>query len=1059
MQSGFWWPRPAFAVAATAVVVIVGWIGLRLLRPHSAEQLLAQAYTERRTIEVRIPGAKFAPIRVDRGAGGSSLDKPPSLLRAEALISDQLTKRPNDPDWLQAKARADLLDGNFESAIRTLQRALEVQPDSPSLLTDLGSAYFVRAESSSRPIDYGNAIDLFGKALAKSPDDPIALFNRALACDRMFLYSQAVDDWEHYLRVDPHGEWSDDARQKLNVLKQNLQLHEKSQTEPLLSPEAIANAGADDAKMREKIDRRIEDYLHVSITDWLPQAFPVSGQPSLQARFALTVLAEISRDKHEDRWLIDLLSATNSQQFSSGIDALADALRAGDRGDYAEYQASARKAVQLFREATNHAGLLRAEAEEVYTDHLLFEGQPCLALLKNIKEPLKDSSYTWLQAQMSLEESNCADLVGDLGAYQAAIDRGTHEAESSHYTGVFLRGLGFQAQAAASLGNATNGFSLVFQGLGHYWSEDVDLMKGYNFYTELDTAADDLHLANFQVAVWREATALIDRHPNLLQRAVAHRWYATYAYLADMPDLAAFEFSIASTLFAAAPQTTATARDRMDAEIWQANIEIRQGDLKQAAERLADIKPILDKTPGFDPEMGFYSAQSDIGMRQTDSASAESALRSAIFLAEWALNSFSSQTDRREWADQTRTAYRNAVEWKLRTGDSNSALELWEWYRGAQLRANDLTTRHSSGDLDTANPPGLDEAPPLPKPAAVADRLPLLHDQTEIVYGIFPDGIVVWVYDDRGIYSQWIATPLPQLQELTTRFQRLCSDPVSDLATLRTTARSLYELLIAPIESRLAPGRTLLIEPDDFLSAIPFEALIDSNGHALVERAPVVVSPGLYRQMSLRPAVAITNQVPALIVSVPAAAEEGLAPLSDAEDEARATAGKFSSAHWLQNNNATLAAIQSEIRGAVVFHFAGHAVSSPSRSGLVLAERDPNTQRARLMDAGSLASKPPGQLQLAVLSACNTGADAEPLGSGTESLTEAFLNTGVPHVIASRWNVDSAETAHLMNIFYAHVLSGDNPASALRAAQLALASQPSTAHPYYWSAFKLEGAK
>jgi hypothetical protein len=170
---------------------------------------------------------------------------------------------------------------------------------------------------------------------------------------------------------------------------------------------------------------------------------------------------------------------------------------------------------------------------------------------------------------------------------------------------LYLRGLGFQAQAAASLGDVNKGFSLVAQGLALFWSGQVDLMKGYNFYTDLDTAADNLHLANFQVAVWREATSLIDKHPNVLQRAMAHRWYANSAYLANMPDLAASEFSTASRLFASAPQTTATARDRMDAEIWLANIETRQGDLRQAAARLEAVQPILAATPGFDPEIGY----------------------------------------------------------------------------------------------------------------------------------------------------------------------------------------------------------------------------------------------------------------------------------------------------------------------------------------------------------------------------------------------------------------------------------------------------------------------
>jgi CHAT domain-containing protein len=1060
LQEIFSWPRTAFAVAAFATIMIAGWLGFRLIRPPSAEQLLAQAYTDRRTIEVRIPGAKYAPMRVDRGSGGSSLDKPPSLLKAEALIGDQLTKSPNDPDWLQAKARADLLDGNFESAIQTLQRALETEPDSPSLLTDLGSAYFERAEKASRPIDYGNAIESLGKALAKSPDDPVALFNRALACERMFLFTQAVDDWEHYLRVDPHGEWSAEALQRLNALKQNLQKREKSLAEPLLTPSDFAKPGADNEAMQVEVDRRIENYLHVALTDWLPQAFPdSSGKPSLEARFALSELAAITRNKHDDMWLTDLLSSATSAQFPSGIKALAASLRAGDRGDYAEDQVSARRAVQLFRVAANRAGQLRAQAEEVYSDHLLWEGPRCLASVRSIDEPLKSSSYTWLQAQMSLEESNCADLVGDLGTYQAAIGRGTHQAEVNNYTALFLRGLGFQAQAAASLGDANSGFSLVARGLALFWSGEIDLMKGYNFYTDLDTAADDLHLANLQVAIWREATALIDRHPNVLQRAMAHRWYASSAYLANMPGVAESEFAKASALFAASPQTAATARDRMDAEIWLATIETRQGDLKQAETRLQSVQPTLAGTPGFDPEIGYYTAQSDIQMRQSDSASAEPALRSAIFLAEWALNSFPSETDRRKWADQTRNAYRNAVEWKLRAGDPSSALELWEWYLGARLRASEQTARHLSGDLDTANPPDLSEAPPLPSPTAVAKRLPLLHDQTAIVYGIFPDGIAVWIYDDRGIYSQWIAEPAQQVQDLTVRFRRLCSDPASDPAVLRATARSLYDLLVSPIESRLAPGRTLMIEPDDFLASVPFDALVDPSGQYFVERTSLVISPGLYRQMSLRPAAAITRQDHALVISVPTATEEGLASLSDAEDEARTVAARFSSAHWLQSNKATLSAIQSEIRFATVFHFAGHAVSSPSHSGLVLAELDPNTQRARLVDSENISSKPLPHLQLAVLSACNTGTDDEALGSGTESLSESLLRAGTPHVIASRWNVDSTQTAYLMNIFYAHLLAGEGPANSLRTAQLVLAARPASAHPYYWSAFKLEGVK
>lgn len=395
----FVWPTPVYAFAGIATIAIVAWIGVRILHSPSAEQLLAQAYSEHRTLEVRIPGARYAPVQAQRGTQRSDFDRPQSLLKAEDLIGENLRKKPNDATWLQARARAELLDGNYESAITSLQRALEAQPDSPSLLTDLGSAYFVRAESADRPIDYGNAIESFGKALAKSPDDPIALFNRALACERMFLYTQAVDDWQHYLRIDPQGDWSNDARRRLTALKEKLQQHQESQSEPLLSPAEIAKAGTNSAPTAHKIDGRIEDYLRVAITDWLPQAFPAaSEQPSIDARTALSLLAEITRKNHGDTWLADLLNDRMSRQFPAGIKVLAASLRANERGDYSEGQRSAHSAALLFRKAANAAGELRAQAEEVYSDHLLWEGPQCLTLLNQMAERLGHGNYRWIDA-------------------------------------------------------------------------------------------------------------------------------------------------------------------------------------------------------------------------------------------------------------------------------------------------------------------------------------------------------------------------------------------------------------------------------------------------------------------------------------------------------------------------------------------------------------------------------------------------------------------------------------------------------------------------------------
>ena len=1059
----FAWPTLAYAFAAVAAVAVVAWIGVRTLRPPSAEQLLAQAYTERRTLEVRIPGAKYAPVRVERSESGSNFDKPESLLKAEALIGENLRQHPNDPAWLRAKARAELLDtsyndnvGRYDEPIKTLQRALEAEPDSPELLADIGSAYLLRAESVDQAIDYGRAVEFLGKALTRIPDDPVAVFNHALACEQLFLYAQAVDDWEHYLRIDPHGEWSDDARRRLTAVREKLHQHDQSMNEPLLTPTEIAAAKLDDEGFRNKIDPRIEEYLHVATTKWLPQAFPTnSGSSSNESVAALLTLSRILTERHHDSWLVDLLSQPRGTEFPSGIQSLAAALSANDRGDYSTARNSAHRAAKLLREAGNPAGELRANAEEVYSDHLLWEGEACISLLRSLDESLKGGDYGWLRAQMSLEQSNCASLVGDLGTYRSAISTGVREASAHQYTALYLRGLGFEALSAASLGDSTKSFSLACKGLATFWHGHIDVTKGYNLYTDLDAAASGLDQPNLQVALWREATALLDRDLDTLKRAMAHRWYGKAAYLANRPSLAESEFSKANALFAVSPQTAATTRDRLDAEVWQAKAEVLQGDLEQAANRLEQIEPSLYNAPSFDPEIGYYSAAAEIAMRRADPAATESALRSALFLAEWALNTFSTEEGRGQWAEQTRDAYRYAVEWKFRQGDANSALELWEWYRGAEVRSTERLGMGPTRDSAMNAPPDPRNAPALPSPTVVASTVPGLREKTIVAYGTFSDGIAIWAYDDRGIFSYWVTTPPLYVRELAVRLQRLCSDPASDLTELRTTALSLYNLLIKPIEERLDPSRTLLFEPDDFLLAVPWDALVDGRGHYLGQRFATAVTPGIYRTMHLRAAAGIVAGSAALVVTVPFTPD--LAPLNDAENEARSVAAMFSSARLLHGSEATLSAIRIALRGKAVFHFAGHAVATLQRSGLVLAENDPATNSPRLMDEHSIAPRDASDLQLAVLSACNTGREAESSSPGTEGLGDALLRAGVPHVIASRWKIDSSETAHFMKVFYQSSLAGNRPASALHEARAALASQPASAHPYYWSAFALQG--
>ena len=65
---------------------------------------------------------------------------------------------------------------------------------------------------------------------------------------------------------------------------------------------------------------------------------------------------------------------------------------------------------------------------------------------------------------------------------------------------------------------------------------------------------------------------------------------------------------------------------------------------------------------------------------------------------------------------------------------------------------------------------------------------------------------------------------------------------------------------------------------------------------------------------------------------------------------------------------------------------------------------------------------------------------------------------GVPQVVATRWQIDSASAVPMMNAFYAGLAQGLTVPHALTAARQSLARDPRYHHPYYWAAYYASGS-
>jgi hypothetical protein len=115
-------------------------------------------------------------------------------------------------------------------------------------------------------------------------------------------------------------------------------------------------------------------------------------------------------------------------------------------------------------------------------------------------------------------------------------------------------------------------------------------------------------------------------------------------------------------------------------------------------------------------------------------------------------------------------------------------------------------------------------------------------------------------------------------------------------------------------------------------------------------------------------------------------------------------------------------------------------------SGLVLAgaafqpeDDDRPSESDSILTAEAVASLPLQDLELVVLSACETGLGAVAGGEGVFGLQRAFHMAGAHVVVASLWKVDDSATRHLMDEFYRNLWQrGLGKLQALRQAQLAI---------------------
>jgi CHAT domain-containing protein/tetratricopeptide (TPR) repeat protein len=775
-----------------------------------------------------------------------------------------------------------------------------------------------------------------------------------------------------------------------------------------------------------------ESYLDLAVTKWLARRWV-----DATSEHALDFLAKRFQERHGDLWLGDVLTARRSEKLNNGLAALAEAARANLADDWKGAVANGVEAAQQLRAAGSEAGALRADLEKAYALHRSGKSAAkCVAMAVAVERKAQASKYPWILGQAIMEQGICRQGQGDYGAAHGDIARALAVISKAGYRDLELRAEGMLAAMGTTAGDLYVAWNLGRAGLAKYWSGSSSGTRAQQIYGNLSRAAKSLDQRQAAYVFRKEETQAVSETPRRHSEAATRAVTGEFAMEAGLLEEARIQFDRAAKLFEQLQGTPDRQFETM-AELYRAEAELVGGSPNEALLRLEAIHSAAEELEATQVRIRFQELLGRSLWQCGKPEEAEAAYRKAIDLTEESLSTLRGPRVRSEMLLADGAAYRGLVGILWDRGDRAGALRVWEWFR--------------------------DAAGPGPRGKPDLDRRrPQLRSETFLAYAIQPGDVIGWWYDDRGIEGRRLGVKPEQLEAVALRFLRECADAASDPSALIRDGRQLYDWLVAPVADHLDSARTLVIEPDGPVGAVPLQALMDENFQYLGERFAIVTTSGLADYQRRETAGLVNASVKALVVANPALGRETtktFPPLAGAMREGQSVAKRFRESLLLPGKRATLAALEQLCGRAELFHFAGHGFSNAGNGGLLLSPDDQEATGAGILDGTRMANQDWNRCKLAVLSACSTGTGEIKGPVNPESLVRGFLWAGVARVVASRWNMDTETSVTFMDCFYENLLSGSSPAVALQHAARRVRENQAKRHPYFWAGFQGFGAR
>lgn len=1074
-----------FRIAASAIILFaLAALAWRVLfrRTDLDRGLVAfrEAYREQRPTEARISALDYAPPPNQRGAPKVNGE---ARGRAERFLQYAVA---DAPDAASLRAFGDLLlaSGRFDEAVAQFEGASKLDPNDAELQNDFGVALLERAkaagpddETGKELADAGAALERFDRALELDNSSHAALFNRALALERLKSYGQARETWEKYLEKDSGSAWASEARLHLERLDERRRGETSRSGEQLLGEFLSAYRAGDDARAWQIVSRNREAISGRLVSARLVDAYldaAVGGrvEEAGESLRALRYAGELESKHAGDEYTAEL-ARFYERAAPANLPSLARARELTRRGydlcrraEFVEASEAFARAKDEFESAGGGPEVYFVEYWIGYSLQQMPRSEESLTILRALAARCEQRKYKWLLAQALNTSANAATNLKDYSRAIEDTERSLALSEQVADGYTEQKNLAQQADKFRMLNNQRQMLKYTGRCLERAdasWPGARQMWRNFNTATNTFYA---LGLDSAALAYGKEA----------LRLSVEELKDPSTVYVSFLSLGAVFgRLRNHEEALRLAGQGLAIGREMSENPVGRkirAYCALKLGELRRESGDFAKAVENYEEAISFydGPDLPVFGYEAHKGkllchIALGDDAASERELRATLELVERNRERIREQENRNDYYDAEHAVYDLAVDFAYaKQGDTRRAFEYSEESRARTLL--DLMRGATRADEGASDAPG---APEVSRPLSLAEIQRRMPERAQIVqYAVLRDKVVVWVVSKDGFEAREKRVSDAELDALVRHYVELASAPPRDGgAETFDASAALYDVLVAPVETLLEAGKLLCVVPDKSLNRLPFGALASrATGRYLIADRPVVLSPSA--SIFVGSSEAAEAKGPRGVESVLSVGgpyfDRGAFPqlpdLPSARREAEEVANYYDARTVLVGPEAGRDAVTRAMPGADVLHFASHYVvdeASPMSSKLLLAKGAGDDGVLKVYDLYRMSLR---RTRLVVLAACQTGVEKYYRGEGMVGMARAFIAAGVPTVVASQWPVDSDATEEFMISFHRHRRAdGLATAEALRRAQLDMLGARSRGldSPYYWAAFVVIG--